>query len=190
MAVDKALCAISRDLKVYQAVQEERAALDQLIERTGESVIALRAICHDLRPPFLANDLVLALKALAERSSERHGLPVSFETQSERLVLADEQTLAIYRIGQEAVSNGIEHARASEIVIRLVEYPDRLRLTITDDGVGLVQTAPLEQWVAAGHFGLAGMRDRAESITARLSFESATNYGTVVVLEVPIGRGN
>jgi signal transduction histidine kinase len=179
------LCTISRDLKALQASGDATINVDRLINRSEESVAALRAICHDLRPPFLAKDLVVALRALAERSSERSGLPVSFETQSQQLNLMDEQTLAIYRIAQEAISNSLQHAEASEIVIRLVAYPERLRLTITDDGVGLNPSQRPESWVAAGHFGLAGMQERAEIIAAELQFETANEYGTAVVLEVP-----
>lgn len=48
--------------------------------------------------------------------------------------MSEETALAIYRIAQESLHNAIQHADASEIAVRLTQYPDRLRMTITDDG--------------------------------------------------------
>jgi signal transduction histidine kinase len=93
--------------------------------------------------------------------------------------------LAIYRIAQEAIHNAIQHADASEIAVRLTQYPDRLRMTVTDDGQGIPNGTDLGRFVATGHFGLAGMRERAAMIGGKLEVQSAPDYGTVVILEVP-----
>jgi signal transduction histidine kinase len=93
--------------------------------------------------------------------------------------------LAIYRIAQEALHNAIQHADASEIAVRLTQYPDRLRMTVTDDGRGIAGGSDLRRFVAEGHFGLAGMRERAAIIGGHLEVQSAVDYGTVVILEVP-----
>jgi signal transduction histidine kinase len=81
--------------------------------------------------------------------------------------------------------NAIQHADASEIAVRLTRYPDRLRLTVTDDGRGIVGGVEPVHFVAQGHFGLAGMRERAAMIGARLDVQTAADYGTVVILELP-----
>jgi len=78
--------------------------------------------------------------------------------------------------------------------VRLTQYPDHLRLTVTDDGRGIaggeepgrLVVDPL-QWVAQGHLGLAGMRERAAMIGGKLEVQTATDYGTVVILELPHG---
>ena len=93
--------------------------------------------------------------------------------------------MAIYRIAQEALHNAIQHADASEIALRLTQYPDRLRMTITDDGRGIANISDLRRFVAEGHFGLAGMRERATMSGGHLEVQSALDYGTVVILEVP-----
>jgi signal transduction histidine kinase len=93
--------------------------------------------------------------------------------------------LAMFRITQEALHNAIQHADASEIAVRLTQYPDRLRLTVTDDGRGIAGGVEPARFVAQGHFGLAGMRERAAMIGGRLDVQTAVEYGTAVILEVP-----
>jgi len=104
---------------------------------------------------------------------------------AEELALSDDAALAVYRIAQEALHNALQHADASEVAARLTQYPDRLRLTVTDDGRGIVGGVEPSRFVAQGHFGLAGMRERAAMIGARLDIQTAPDYGTVVILELP-----
>ena len=188
------LCAVARDLKALQArVQVNGAPFSDpsatlgasLATRSGETVNALRAICNDLRPPLLQHDLVSALRVLVEELDARSTAPIHIEVSVEDLSLTDAVAVAIYRIAQEALHNAIQHADASEIAVRLTQYPDRLRLTVTDDGQGIRGGVEPARFVAQGHLGLAGMRERAAMIGAKLDVQTAVDYGTVVILELP-----
>jgi signal transduction histidine kinase len=128
---------------------------------------------------------MLALKALVERLDGQSPVAVHIESSAEGLVLSEEAALAVYRIAQEAMYNAIQHADASEIAVRLIRYPDKLRITITDDGRGIPDGWDPRSLVAGGHFGLAGMRERAAMIGGTLEVHSAPEYGTAVILEVP-----
>jgi signal transduction histidine kinase len=179
------LCAVTRDLKALEAQPEaDEPRFADLATRSGETVHALRAICNDLRPPLLQHDLVSALKALVVELDARSPAPVHIDLAADDLRLPDDVALAIFRITQEALHNAIQHADASEIAIRLTQYPDRLRLTVTDDGRGIVGGVEPARFVAQGHFGLAGMRERAAMIGGRLDVQTAADYGTVVILEL------
>jgi signal transduction histidine kinase len=179
------LCAVSRDLKALEARSENQTPFEALIACSGECVQTLRDICQDLRPPLLSNNPAFALKALVERLDAHSPAPIHIEISVEGLSIPEETALAIYRIAQEALHNAIQHADASEIALRLTQYPDRLRMTITDDGRGIANSSDLRRFVAEGHFGLAGMRERATMIGGHLEVQSALDYGTVVILEVP-----
>ncbi|MBN1977167.1 MAG: GAF domain-containing sensor histidine kinase [Anaerolineae bacterium] len=180
------LCAVTRDLKALEAQQgESEAPFADLVIRSGEAVSALRAICHDLRPPLLQHDLAVALKALVEELDVRSSAPVYLQVSAEELGLSDDVALAVFRITQEALRNAIRHADASEIAVRLTQYPDRLRLTVTDDGRGIAGGVEPARFVAQGHYGLAGMRERATMIGGKLDVQTAVDYGTVVILELP-----
>jgi signal transduction histidine kinase/ligand-binding sensor domain-containing protein len=89
----------------------------------------------------------------------------------------------IYRIGREALVNAFLHSRARHVAVEL-EYREReVRLQVRDDGIGI---DPL--YIRAGregHFGLAGMRERAETIGGRLRVFSALGAGTEIELLVP-----
>ena len=184
------LCVVARDLKALEAAAKSAKAengvpLEDLVDRSNESVQTLRAICHDLRPPLLSNNPTLALKALVERLDAQSAAPIRIETSAENLWVPEDTALAIYRIAQEALHNAIQHADASEIAVRLTQYPDRLRMTVSDDGRGIPDSLDLGRFVTQGHFGLAGMRERAAMIGGTLDIQSATDYGTAVILEIP-----
>jgi signal transduction histidine kinase len=180
------LCAVTRDLKALDAHPEtDETLFTGLLTRSGDAVSALRAICHDLRPPLLQHDLTSALKALVEELDARSPAPVSIEVSAEDVHPPDDVALAVFRITQEALHNAIQHADASEVAVRLTQYPDHLRLTVTDDGRGILGGVEPARFVAEGHFGLAGMRERAAMIGARLDVQTAADYGTVVILELP-----
>jgi signal transduction histidine kinase len=182
------LCAVTRDLKVLEIKDgPDETTISDLAHLSGETVHALRAICNDLRPPLLQQDLGLALKTLIREMDNRSPAPVHIEISADHtdLILPDEIALAIFRITQEAVNNAIQHAEASEIAVRLTAYPDRLRLTVTDDGRGITGSVDPARFVAQGHYGLAGMRERAAMIGGKLEVQTAVDYGTVVIFELP-----
>ena len=183
------LCAVTRDLKALQVrTTSDEALYTDLPTRSGQTIHALRAICNDLRPPLLQHDLTSALKALVAELDARSTAPIHIDVtagEGDRIRhLSDDEALAFYRITQEALHNAIQHADASEIAVRLTQYPDRLRLTVTDDGRGIVGGTEPGRFVDQGHFGLAGMRERAAMIDARLDVQTAVDYGTVVILDL------
>lgn len=179
------LCAVTRDLKALEAQSEYEAQFAPLVVRASESVRTLRAICHGLRPPLLSSNLGLALRALVERLDAQSPSPIHIELSAEPSSVPEDTALAIFRIAQEALHNAMQHADASEIAVRLTQHPDRLRMTITDDGRGFAGGVDFRRFVEEGHFGLAGMRERAAMIGGHLDIQSARDYGTVVILEVP-----
>jgi signal transduction histidine kinase/ligand-binding sensor domain-containing protein len=89
----------------------------------------------------------------------------------------------IYRIGREALINAFRHAQAKKIEVELQYSPNRLRVLVRDDGRGI------EPQILAsgrdGHWGLPGMRERAEQIGARLQVYSSAMAGTEVELSIP-----
>jgi signal transduction histidine kinase len=92
----------------------------------------------------------------------------------------------LFRIAQEALRNAATHARASAVRIGL-RYDDRqVVLTISDDGVGFDPNA--DEPHARGHFGLAGLRERAAKIDATLQIRSAPGAGTTIEVTAPAER--
>jgi len=89
----------------------------------------------------------------------------------------------LYRIGREALLNAFRHSRARKIEIELNYSVSQLRIIVRDDGCG-IDPETLKSG-RDGHWGLSGMRERAEQIGARLQVYSSTAVGTEVKLSVP-----
>ncbi len=128
-------------------------------------------------------DLAKALANVAEQLTA--GGPVrtrvSVQGPSRRLPVVAENHLL--RMGQEAITNAVKHARANEISIELDYQATHLRLRVCDDGCGFHASN-----VAAsknGGFGLVGLRERVRDLHGRLEVKSAPGQGTEVVIEVP-----
>jgi signal transduction histidine kinase len=96
-----------------------------------------------------------------------------------RPIIRDE----VYRIGREALVNAFRHSQASKIEVELEYSTKHLRVLVRDDGVGIDRN--VLQSGRDGHWGLAGMRERAESIGARLRVWSRARAGTEVELSIP-----
>ena len=96
-----------------------------------------------------------------------------------RPVIQDE----VYRIGREALLNAFRHSNAKNISIEVKYRSHSLRVVVRDDGCGI--EPQLLEAGRDGHFGLSGMRERAERIGARLRLWSGPRCGTELELSVP-----
>jgi len=88
----------------------------------------------------------------------------------------------VYRIGYEAIRNACEHASASELEI-ILTYGQDLTLRVRDNGIGMEAAVVTEG--REGHFGLQGMRERAERIGSKFTLNSVPDSGTEMTLVVP-----
>jgi signal transduction histidine kinase len=86
-------------------------------------------------------------------------------------------------MAQEAVTNALKHAQASEITIGLRVEDARLRLSIQDNGRGLNAAATQG---TPGHFGCMGMRERCLRIHAEVAWQSQPGQGTTVTVTLPL----
>jgi signal transduction histidine kinase len=143
----------------------------------------------DLRSLALENsDLTTAISEIASQGVK--GLPVEIQMivhgTASRLPGPVENHLL--RISQEAVANSTKHGGCKQIRIELNYEPDKVRLCIRDNGRGF--DPALSDAGRAGHFGLLGMRERADKIGGTLSLQSSIGIGTEVLVEVPLAHDN
>jgi len=157
-------------------------ALTEAREATRSSLEEVRGIARRLRPEALDDlGLASALTALADGVSARTGLRVGRRLERNLPDLSDESELVIYRVAQEALTNALRHAGASEVVLSLACRDGGVSLVVSDDGHGLNGAAP--------GTGLQGMRERALLVGARLTVEDRPGGGTEVRLDLdPAGQ--
>ncbi|HEX2313428.1 MAG TPA: ATP-binding protein [Thermomonospora sp.] len=171
-----------------------REAHDQLVlarELCELAAAETRAAIGGLRPPVLDDlGLTAALATLArEAGSRQPSLDVSVTVSGElEAALPDHVQTALYRIAQEAVGNCLRHAEASTVHVLLEHDHDRVRLRITDDGVGFSIQDVFAPGRRPDSYGLRGMAERAELLGGRVHVSSRPGGGTSVEALVPLRR--
>lgn len=157
-----------------EQVQGNVTTLLQLIRG---ALAEMRTLLFELRPAALEEaSLGRLLHQLGDVLTGRTQTPVEVTVQGEMDVPA-EVKIALYRIAQEAFNNITKHARATQVTATLQHLPDRLLLTIQDDGRGFDPDS-----IPAERMGLRIMRERAERIGAALTVESAPGRRTRIVV--------
>lgn len=140
-----------------------------------------RNLVSDLRDTGHTTTLAEALQLLASRAPE--GIAVKLDIHPAPPI-PPHVTHHLRMIAQEAVTNALKHACASEITLHLSSTPAILTLRITDDGRGFVAGA--ETLGKPGHFGWIGIRERVRKIGAEAEWQSTVGKGTSVIITHPL----
>lgn len=162
------------------AIRGQLAEIEDLSSRTLEGI---RRLMADLRPTLLDDlGLVPAIRWYAETHLARAGVQPGVEVIGPRRRLSSSFETALFRVVQEAVTNIVKHAGASQATVRVEFNPGSIATTIEDDGRGFDVA---ERRDGSG-FGLLGMQERVTLLGGSLRIESEPGRGTRVFLEIPI----
>jgi signal transduction histidine kinase/ligand-binding sensor domain-containing protein len=176
MVADHALKNSTDHTRMVRAMEQLSTWLEQATEEG-------RAALHSLRSSTTEkNDLAQAFRRAIDECGRASNAEISFSVNGDfremHPVVRDE----IYRIGYEAIRNACAHSGADGLDITL-EYGHDLTLRVSDNGVGI--DSEVAEKGKEGHFGLRGMKERAERIGAKFNLSSSPNSGTVITLIVP-----
>ncbi len=169
---------IPPDLPAYEVLEKTLDHADQVLAEGRDSIRNLRIHSASL------SDLPAAFRSVAEETSE--GREATFKTVVEGRV-RDLHPLVLeecYCIGREAIINALTHSECQNVEAEMAYDSRQFRLRVRDDGRG-IEAKILDAGGRAGHWGLQGMRERAEKIGGQLSFWSRPDTGTEVELTVP-----
>jgi ligand-binding sensor domain-containing protein/two-component sensor histidine kinase len=173
-----------------QKTEPAMQALDEAILATEQALAEGRDAIRDLRlEAATQHDLAELLNAAGQELSGVHAAnahPPTFRVivEGKPHRLAPTLHEEIYRIGREVIRNAFHHAAASHIEVEIRYDEGQLRLRIRDDGKG-IDPKFLEAGGSPGHWGLPGIRERAQRIGSQLEFWSEAGAGTEVELRVP-----
>jgi signal transduction histidine kinase/ligand-binding sensor domain-containing protein len=168
---------LSKEEPARQIFEETLKQSDQVMLEGRELVLDLRATASE------QNDLPTAFSNFGE--GMRRGSSCDFKVvvngaiRSLHPVVFEE----LFKIGKEALSNSFRHSGAHSIEVELNYERSELRIRIRDDGTGIDSTI-LRQGHRDGHFGLPGMRERAQKVGAHLDVWSKSAAGTEVELRI------
>ena len=164
------------------AVEPEMTTLAYAISIVDTLLDDVREIARGLRPPQLDElGLLPALRWHLDKVGQTTGLHWALETDIGDRRFLPALELACFRTAQEAITNALRHARASEINLSLTLGDDGLQLSVRDNGVGFdgadLRHTPL---------GLLGMRERVAGLCGTLRIDSAPGAGTKIFATFPL----
>ena len=169
-----------------ESVQKVGAQINDCETLLYSTAQLIRDVMADMRPPGLDQlGLLAALTEHARQIATRASLSIAVTGTEIVPRLPPESEIVLFRIAQEALTNVVKHACASKAAIALETGPDKVVMTVSDDGCGYDPAARFAQTQVTASLGLVGMRERAESIGGRLRVESAPGRGTRVTVEAP-----
>jgi signal transduction histidine kinase len=149
-----------------------------------ELVEHIRQTISGLRPPMLDYGLQVAIEDMIDEMVERlvDHIQVSCDLPPSEMRYDPSLEQHLYRIVQQACENAFRHSRARVIRVAGKLEPDRIVLTIEDNGIGFETNGRLDlsDLLMNGHFGLVGMFERARLIGAEVDIQSVQHKGTVV----------
>lgn len=163
--------------QVDELVQERML---RLIENIGSTISMTRRLVDDLQPPLLKGlGLVEALRSLGQQFEMDMSVVMDFPEHE--LSLSPEQSLALFRVAQESLTNVRKYAKASKVELSLKEKQGMVILSVADNGSGF-NTENIE---LHGH-GIAGMKHRAQMFNANLLLDSQAGRGTRIEVRMPV----
>lgn len=180
-----AMRSIAKSLLQYPELQDGRArtAVELLFATAGATSDAMHRMIPRLRPIQLdgmgLTDAVRDMVSDVQLSNA--GLHIALQIAQPLPVLPDEMEISAFRIIQEALTNVVRHAQATRVRMVFTLQHGWLEIVVADNGKA--ETTALQR---AGHYGVRGMRERAEALGGSLDFKAATGGGLEVRVRLPL----
>jgi ligand-binding sensor domain-containing protein/two-component sensor histidine kinase len=170
--------------RMSESPQAARQHLELARQMVKHSLIETRHSVLELYSQELDNrDLVSALAQLVEKLTTGTSIETDVRVNGASRKLPAVAGHHLLLLCQEAITNALKHANAQRVTIALNFEPQRVEVSVQDDGCGFDPDSPLH--LSGGHFGLVGMRERIKKLGGRLTLNSRPGTGTEVVIMVP-----
>jgi signal transduction histidine kinase/ligand-binding sensor domain-containing protein len=171
-------------MKVLPDHESARQMMEKVLDRADEVLLEGRQSVRDLREEGASgNELSEALMDCGEELSQDRASVFSLTVVGTPKALGPIVFNEVYRIAREALANAFRHSNASKIEVELTYDSAHVCVSIRDDGAGMDQQILDEG--KTGHWGVSGMRERAQKIGAQLNIWSRRGAGTEIALAVP-----
>jgi PAS domain S-box-containing protein len=166
---------------------EAKHRLLDLTRMVQGSIVAVRNLAHDLRPPGLdQRGLARTVSQYCQEFSDRHGVSVDFHAAGlDNLEFDFDTEINLYRLVQEALNNVKKHAHAKHVTVRIVGSSANIALRIEDDGKGFDVKDRLASAVKEKRLGLRSMEERVGLLDGAMRIQSRVMEGTRIFIEVP-----
>ncbi len=171
--------------KVTARQQPVRDKINAMTALVMTMIRTVQRIADELRPGLLDElGLVKALRSEVRKFTGYTGTSCKFETNMGKAKCSREESIAIFRIAQAALTNVARHANASKIVMSLMDGTTHLVLTVHDNGKGITR----EQISSAQSLGIIGIRERVLALKGSLNIRGSKATGTTLTVRIPRPR--
>jgi signal transduction histidine kinase len=187
-SVGQYLAGAKMNLALVSNSLPPNASLADCVTILDKAIAETRTISHLLHPPLLDEvGFASAAKWYVEGFSERSGVLVSLNLPGNLARLPSTVELALFRLLQESLTNIHRHSRSTKAEIVVSLPPNRITLSIRDDGVGMTADVLERFQTDRGYVGvgLAGMRERVRELGGHIEVQSDSS-GTVIVASLPV----
>ena len=161
-----------------------RKTIEKALDYGDQVVAEGRDRVRDLRSTAGLSDLSSAFQRVADEMQQESSASVKTVVDGRKRELHPVVLEESYSIGREALVNALSHSEGQHVEVGITYDPKQFRLRVRDDGRG-IESKILEKGSREGHWGLLGMRERAQKIGGQLEFWSQPGTGTEVQLTVP-----
>ncbi len=161
-----------------------RQTMEQVLDRADEVLLEGRQSVRDLREEGTsATEMCEALRQCGEELAQNHTASFSLMIVGEPKAMATVVFNESYRIAREALVNAFQHSQGRNVEVEVTYLVSRVSIRVRDDGIGI--DADILTKGRKGHWGLSGMRERAQKVAARLDIWSQAGSGTEIELTIP-----
>jgi signal transduction histidine kinase len=183
----QALTAVKIDLRIIKqhiSDQEVNLKIDKTSDLVGETIKTVQRLTSQLRPEII-DDLGLnaAIKWYTKEFAQRNGIEIFLDMDSE-IAISPDDSLTLFRIMQESLTNVARHSKANHVVIKLIHENGIVNFRISDNGIGISD----HEINAKKSFGIIGIKERASSLAGTCEIYSEDGYGTIINLTFPLNK--
>ncbi len=175
-----------RSLAPKDAIELTRSRITDSLSIVKQTTEKVRDLMNELRSPVLDDyGLVAAIEQYGNQFTARTGITVTVRGTEPDPRLPSHVENAMFRIVQEALTNVVKHAQATEVVVAIVTTDGKMTLSVEDNGIGY-DPDHIGRGAAPKGWGLITMSERALAVAGTCRVQSGPGFGTHVIVEVPL----
>lgn len=164
-------------------------SLDEILELLNTTIKDTRGLISELSTPVLYElGFVPAIEWLCQEMKKKHAIKVAFHADKKSKPLDDDVGVLLFQAVRELLANVARHAEAQGAKVSVYRNKDRIRVEVSDDGIGFDNSEISLHVDMEGGFGLFSIRERLEPIGGRLKIEPEPGNGTKVTLTAPLKK--
>jgi signal transduction histidine kinase len=158
---------------------------ESIIKKIDDTIQSVKRICAELRPTILDHfGLSAAIEWHIEEFENRTGIKCNVSLEPREIILDQDLTTSVFRIFQEALTNVVRHADASEVRVTLRLKDGKIMLEIKDNGKGITK----KHFLDSQSFGIMGIRERVNFFGGNVKITGIKDKGTTIMVSIPLKK--